>query len=226
MNGRILVFSDTHLTAKYNPMKFELLAKLISQSDRVIINGDFYEGYIINFAQFVASPWQKLFSLLKEKRAVYIAGNHDKLFSGQNYGMFCDQAVEKFDFEQKGVQFHIFHGHGVDRTFDVRHPNFPRLIVGVISRVEKLVARTFGRRYLALYQRENDILKNWKARHLPADEWLICGHTHLAELDEKVKFANSGLFLSSQLASYLTIENGKINLHYIDFFHNQLRRQK
>ncbi len=263
MNGTILIFSDTHLTTKYDRKKFELLSKLIGSSDRVIINGDFYEGYVINFGQFIASPWRNLFPLLKEKKAIYsrikpptlvggtpkvsskiypkgvstippagyagkiettgfqpvvdhLFGNHDKQLSDQEYEMFCDQAMEKVDFNQNGVTFHLFHGHGVDRTFDVRHPNIPRFIAGIISRTEKVVCRVFGRRYLALFKPENEILKRWKAKNLPANDWLICGHTHLAELDEKTKFANLGLFLSEKLASYLIIEQGKINLHYVN----------
>lgn len=216
MDGKILVFSDTHLTTRFNPKKFELLARLINSADRVIINGDFYEGYVINFAQFITSPWQKLFPFLKQKQTVYIHGNHDKDNPGQNNSIFCEQISSEFNFEQNGVSFRVIHGHEIDRTFDVRHPNFPRLIAGIISQVEKLVAQTFGRQFLAIYKRENDILKRWKLRNLPKDTWLICGHTHLAERDETVKFANSGLFLSEHLASYLLIENGKIDLHYIN----------
>ena len=216
MDGKVLVISDTHLTTKFNPKKFELLRGLINSCDQVVINGDFYEGFVINFSKFVTSPWQQLFPILKQKKAIYLPGNHEKNLPDHGYEQFCDQVMEKYEFEQNGVTFHVFHGHGVDRTFDVRNPNFPRFISGVVSRSEKIVCAVFGRRYTKIYKYENQILKRWKLKNLPLNDWLICGHTHLAELDETARFANSGLFLSEKLASYLTIENGKIDLHYID----------
>ncbi len=41
---RILVISDTHLTHKFDQRKFEYLLSIISQADKVIINGDFWDS--------------------------------------------------------------------------------------------------------------------------------------------------------------------------------------
>lgn len=216
MNGKILIFSDTHLTTKFNPKKFELLRGIINSCDQVIINGDFYDGFVIDFKRFVASPWKQLFPLLKQKNAIYLPGNHDRSLPDHSYELFCSKVVEKFDFEQSGVTFHVFHGDGVDRTFDVRHPNIPLWLKKIFSNPDETICKIFGRRFLRVYSGENRILKQWKLKNLRRNEWLICGHTHLAESDESARYANSGLFLSEKLASYLIVENGSVSLHYIN----------
>ena len=63
---KILVFSDTHLSSTFEEKKFNLLKEIISRADRVIINGDFWEGYLISFKEFLDSRWKELFPLLKK----------------------------------------------------------------------------------------------------------------------------------------------------------------
>ncbi|KUK82735.1 MAG: Metallo-dependent phosphatase, partial [Microgenomates bacterium 39_6] len=75
---KTLIFSDTHLTDRLDPKKMAFLKKIINKADQVIINGDFWDGAFISFDQFLSSPWQELFSLLKKKQTIYIYGNHDK----------------------------------------------------------------------------------------------------------------------------------------------------
>ena len=63
---KILVFSDTHLTDVFDAARFEAMAKMIDEVDQVIINGDFWDGYIIKFSEFIESGWNQLFPLLKQ----------------------------------------------------------------------------------------------------------------------------------------------------------------
>jgi predicted MPP superfamily phosphohydrolase len=84
-----LIFSDTHLTKGFNRKKYEFLREIIEPVDRVIINGDFWDGYLTSFDKFVNSEWQKLFPLLKEKQTIYLYGNHDKT-------KWCDSRVNLF----------------------------------------------------------------------------------------------------------------------------------
>lgn len=65
---RVLVFSDTHLTKAFDDKKCEFLKKIISDSDQVIINGDFWDGYIISFDEFLKPEWACLFPPLKAKK--------------------------------------------------------------------------------------------------------------------------------------------------------------
>jgi len=69
---KILVFSDTHLTDRFDQGKFRFLQKIINFSDQVIINGDFWDSWFTNFDDFVNSEWRKLFPILLKKRAIYI----------------------------------------------------------------------------------------------------------------------------------------------------------
>ena len=76
---KYLVFSDTHLTPKFDHRKFSVLKEAIDQADRAVICGDFWEGFGNSFDDFVSSKWSEtLFPLLKKKKTVYLYGNHDK----------------------------------------------------------------------------------------------------------------------------------------------------
>ena len=98
---RYLIFSDTHLTPKYEPKKFAVLKNAIEQADRVIINGDFWEGFVCTFNEFVESPWSKeLFPLLKKKKAVYLFGNHDReSLANERASLFSDKQMKKYSFK-------------------------------------------------------------------------------------------------------------------------------
>ena len=67
-----LVFSDTHFGKKFHQRQFEALKKLISESNKIIINGDFWEGLAISFDDFLKSDWSKLFPLLKQRETIYV----------------------------------------------------------------------------------------------------------------------------------------------------------
>ena len=53
--SKILIFSDSHLSPRFNQAYFNKLANLIEQADQVIINGDFWEGYFYSFDEFLNS---------------------------------------------------------------------------------------------------------------------------------------------------------------------------
>ena len=99
----ILVFSDTHLYLPFDGKKFNFLKKIISDSDQVIINGDFFDDYMISFDEFIKSPWNQLFPLLKKKKAIYIFGNHDQeKFSDKRLNLFSDVQVTSYKLQVTG----------------------------------------------------------------------------------------------------------------------------
>lgn len=69
---KTLIFSDTHLTSKVHKKTFSFLEDLISQVDKVIINGDFWDSYKTSFDEFIDSGRKKLFDLLLQKDAIYL----------------------------------------------------------------------------------------------------------------------------------------------------------
>jgi len=42
---KIAIFSDTHLRLPFEERKFKFLERVIKNVERIIINGDFWDGY-------------------------------------------------------------------------------------------------------------------------------------------------------------------------------------
>ena len=116
----ILVFSDTHLYLPFDQKKFNFLKKIISESDQVIINGDFFDDYMISFEDFINSPWNQLFPLLKNKHAVYIFGNHDQQkFSDKRLNSFSDVQTSIYHLSTINYQLIFTHGQQFRKTPDL-----------------------------------------------------------------------------------------------------------
>jgi UDP-2,3-diacylglucosamine pyrophosphatase LpxH len=209
---KVVIISDLHLGGRFNQAKFELIQKAIQGGDKLIINGDLWEGFDITFEQFLASGWRQLFPLFKEKKAVYLTGNHDPLQANPATERFAVQTAKKYQFSQNDAQFLVIHGDLFEPNLDLRHPNLPRWLLSLGSKFERLVIKLFGRNYLKFYLQSNKKMKNWRRAYLDPSVWLICGHSHLAEINQADKYANSGIFLASGLASYLVVEDGAVRL--------------
>ncbi len=213
MPQKVLVISDTHLTKRFNQRKFDILSRLISDCDQLILNGDFYEEYSMTFEEFLNSGWSKLFPLMKARNAICIVGNHDMALPKEQYQQFCAQVLTKYELQNGGVNFYFTHGHGLD---DRPHPSndTPKFLRRLLSNLAKMGAELLGQGHLVIYKPFNRRIKKWKQVHMYPADWLITGHTHFAEVDNDARYANSGLFLSPRIYSYLVIENGRVFLKY------------
>ena len=212
----ITVISDTHLThLGHDTRKFNYLFAVCKEADRVIINGDFWDGYISTFSQFLVSSWNKLFALLKKKKAIYLFGNHDKrTWCDTRVKQFCQHAQQEVKLDFGKYQLHIEHGDRISPKIDAafpfvqRRPIFGRLAEGY----EQLGLALLGNRFLLLgNSRYNVAMKEYVRKQLSKQTILLCGHSHLPELSMSERFANSG-FIRNGYASYLRIENGTISL--------------
>lgn len=206
---RVVIFSDSHLTDNFDELKFNVFIKIIDQADIVVINGDFWDGFQIEYKKFIRSDWQKLFKLLLVKNTYYLYGNHDP----ESYGdgkEFSNYQGHVLKLNQNGVHFHIEHGNRIYPTIDERI-KIPRFIRGLGNIFEGLSIKLFGRRLLNIYIKDNLAMKKWKMDNLDKNEWLICGHSHLKELSYENKFINEGL-INWGIASYSMIVNGKAEL--------------
>lgn len=215
----ILVISDTHLCANFEYSKYLLLEKLIQQADRVILNGDFWEGYAVYFDQFMNSPWKTLFPLLKRKRAIYIYGNHDKK-------SFCDIRVDDFSdqnllrYELNLGERHLIFEHGnrvafkIDDKLHIVRPN--TLVFRLLDFFQKVFIQILGLKgFWLLFGHLNQEAKDAMKEELKNDPSgvYVFGHTHCQEIDLQAKIANSGIFKYG-FAQYLTIdEKGEITAH-------------
>jgi len=107
---KTVIFSDTHLTNMFDEKRYLYLKKIISDSDKVIINGDFWKGTVVSFNDFAESKWNLLFPLLLKKEAIYVQGNHDDLFIKKNSTIFAVECCKKYVLKTKKYEYIITHG--------------------------------------------------------------------------------------------------------------------
>lgn len=210
---KTLVFSDTHLRLPVEQGKVQLLKRIIEGCDRVIINGDFWDGYYITFDQFIQSEWSSLFPLLKNKQTVYMYGNHDrKTFSDERVALFCQECTMSYKLISGDKKFHFEHGNAIYPTPDekINDRRILRFSSQIFNSIEKVAVKYFGYEHMITFLKTKNILLKSKGREkLDKDEYLVCGHTHAAEIDEKKLFINTG-FMKFGMAQYIYIENGQV----------------
>lgn len=211
---KTLVFSDTHLSDVFDPLQFNHLVKIISNADRIIINGDFWDRCLCTFDQFVNSKWELLFPLLKARDTVYIFGNHDRR-------EWTDQRVNQFSVCQcKGIcikngtkQLLVTHGDVIipllEDLIPVRSLRF--LCSRTWIRLEAIGIRLVGKRFSRVGAATNATLKAFAMQRLDEDEILVCGHSHLPEYDLDSNFINLGRHRQG-LGQYLMVDDHAIEL--------------
>ncbi|MCR4312872.1 MAG: metallophosphoesterase, partial [Candidatus Roizmanbacteria bacterium] len=210
----ILVFSDTHLYLPFDQIKFDFLKKIISQSGQVIINGDFFDDYMISFDEFINSPWNQLFPLLKNKHAVYIFGNHDQQkFSDKRMNLFSDIQAPYYHLSSSNYHLVFTHGHQFRKTADLSIKNIlnimpiVNLVMNIAHFFRQVMVNIFGRNFLRFRFAYRNIATKRKAiKTIKENEFIIIGHNHWAEVDEKNRFACCGAILYG-FAQYLTIDS-------------------
>lgn len=218
----ILVFSDTHLYMPFDEKKFNFLKKIVEKSDRVIINGDFFDGYMIKFEDFINSPWKQLFPLLKSKKTIYLYGNHDKrIFSNKEVNKFSDIQVDRYKLKTKNKVFIFEHGQKIRVTPDVLLKMNNKFIIYSVVKISHLIRylliKILGKFFIILRFAYRNIKCKRKINKIyqpKNNEIYIIGHNHYGEVDEKNHFAASGMILYG-FAQYLIIDStsAKITLH-------------
>jgi predicted phosphodiesterase len=203
---KYLIFSDTHLTPKFDAKKFGALKKAIDQADRVFINGDFWEGFVCTFDEFVASHWSKtLFPLLKKKKTIYMYGNHDKeSWANSKVSLFSDKQYKQYNFKSGKYTYHIEHGDLI-----LVLPDLPWFFRVPLERVENFIFKVLGKFFIRLaYTQFNDHIKKKMVGKYKENEFLITGHSHFAEINLEKRYLNSG-FNNYGISQVLYIEDGK-----------------
>ena len=215
----ILVISDLHLDAHFEPDRYKRLSELIAASNQVIICGDFWEGHGMDFDEFLHTQWVELFPLLKSKNSVYVFGNHDRRDRSDNrIFQFCNIATEQYKTIIGRVHYIFEHGNRlspkIDEVLGIRKAN--PLYFAVSEWIQLAFVKLFGiRGFWMMYHGQNEKIKraSFKEFNSLGDYMYVCGHTDCAEIDRKNHFANSGL-CKYGFIQYLTIEqDGSIELH-------------
>jgi|SRR3990167_7210071 len=211
---KYLIFSDSHLSNIFDERKYNFLKLVVDKADMVIINGDFWEGYDFKIGDFIDSKWSGLFNLLKDKKTIYLYGNHDKKeYSNKKIGLFSVRQQRKLKLISGNKIFFIEHGDRITPLWDKYFKRMPRIINKFLYYLEKSGVLLLGIKGLGiLYRRFNDNMKKKVSISLKKNEYLVCGHSHYMEIDEKNHFINSGM-IKHGIGQYITIENGKVELH-------------
>jgi len=210
-----VALSDLHLTPFFNRKKFECLASIIRSADQVAIVGDLWDGHLCTFEEFVRSPWNKLFPLLKERETLYLPGNHDPLeWCDERVNLFSVHQEEAVDLQVGEFHLHLEHGHRILPEIQTLTPEQFRMLhryCPLIGWVDFLLFRVLlhglgGDRWARFNNRNRIPRLKQRARELAeTGKWLVCGHLHLAELDREAKYANCG-FVGLGRASYLRVD--------------------
>ena len=216
---KVLIFSDTHLTHKFDIELFDYIAKLVKSADQVIINGDFWDAYLTTFNKFLNSDWKRLFPLLKKKNTVYIFGNHDKKeFMDKRYNFFSNKQSLDYEFKSGKRDFYVTHGHLIVPTYDnllfFKNPLFVRFFykLYVYAVTEISLFRTF---FLVFDDKKNNkqlsVIKKHVKDKKQNKQFFIFGHSHVPNLKIHEQFISLGA-LQKNSKHYCLIEDGYIEL--------------
>lgn len=215
---KLIVISDTHLDRHFDKRKYEFLKNILTECDRVIINGDFVDEWFTSYEEFIASEWKQLFPLLIDKQAIYLTGNHDYMQNKNAVGTFCVKQAISHEEEINGQLFHFEHGNLIldsmpkSRSYSIytkvleKKSSVVFYIIHGIERIMYFISPKSLRKSKFSHVRNLFI-----ADHNKTSGWLVVGDTHYAEVIPDKLFANSGCIVGG-FGSYLVIENGKIDL--------------
>lgn len=213
---KILIVSDLHLSPFINKEKRDYLYNLFNKFDKIIINGDFWDGRLMSFDSFIKSGWSHLFSLLKSKNTDYIFGNHDSsdLCDNRVY-LFSNKQIKSETITVGKYTFFVTHGDLIYKPIDEKY----RFLKSKIFNIPAWICRSTGQRLFGFnfykyfpssaYRNQSSLIR-W-AEHNLKNSFLVCGHTHLPVSDFKKSYYNCG-FIMDGYSSYLTIQESGVNL--------------
>ena len=227
-NEKILIFSDTHLTCKFNEAHFQALKEIILEADKVIINGDFWEYIACDFESFVNSEWaEKLFPLLKEKNTVFLHGNHDqeKDTFWDGIKKFADERDKDYKFKSSDKIFKIEHGDLIATEFNQYHRTLSNIVHKFLPTFYLfLINYEYKKNFLGKIlkkmmdwrrRKELQYINIFSKKNLRKKVIRIFGHIHLKKHNLKDNFIILGEFRQG-VRNYIFIENGEIK-----FFSNK-----
>lgn len=226
---RTIIFSDTHLTNRFDKHRSDFMRRIINRTDRVIINGDFWDDSVKNH-RFMVSQWKQLFPMLKKKKTIYVYGNHDKKEKwSEDVHQFCVRGCSEYRFRSGKREFIVKHGDSLVPAASYRHLQdkhknpvarlfwwsaliIPHRMHGLMIalRLERLPIFFTEGRFYENFKYLNEHMKE-HTRQLGKDQFLICGHSHSQEIDMEKNYINTG-FINHGIGQYAVIEDGKISM--------------
>lgn len=211
---KTIVFADTHLSSRCYSKKFNYLKSIIEPADRVVIAGDFWDGFLTSFDKFVQSPWSRLFPLLLERQTIYLYGNHDRVeWSNDQVKLFSVQQAMTTDLTIGHQTYHICHGHTVFTSLEDKYPIFNHSIpLRLGANADVLHKLVWGKRFLSKKNSKiNQPMREWTTHNSPRAAFLICGHSHFPEINRHQGYANTG-FIGMGYGNYLILDTNGVQL--------------
>ena len=210
---KYLIISDTHLTDKVEKRKLKFLLNLVKNHENIIINGDFWEAKYVNTAKFLESGYQVLFDELKKRNTTYIFGNHDPKSESESVAKrVSNKQVDFIDLQTGDKLLHIEHGNRFVSPDKEGSPTWllkysDKLFAGIAERF--FFPLTFG--IIGKSWNQTTMSKIKEDQSIPANAIVVCGHTHVTLFRPEDRFIDGGK-IRANMASYLIVEDGKIDL--------------
>jgi predicted phosphodiesterase len=208
---RTLIFSDTHLTGTFDQSECDYIVKLVQSVDKVIINGDFWDGYLTTFDKFLKA-WEPLLAELARHDVTYILGNHDTpKLTDERATQFSTVIDGEYVFEAGNNTYRVAHGHRHSREFDVRHPAATRLlgwlypVVNSMKKYPIVGPWLHGQDEQAKKELESQLI-SFVGEHAQPGELYVFGHSHLPSYSSEDQYLNPGSFRHN-LARYFIIDD-------------------
>ncbi len=211
-----IIISDTHIGTKFYKSQ-ELLDFLkTADYDELILAGDIID--FIKIPVFTERCMEILEAVDRNKRIIYVVGNHDEslvnLIGKQFFNVIF---MKRYDFEENGRKFRIEHGDAYDKGALAN-----RVFVKLLSVIQNMLEFTFNFDFTTWWT-EIQIKKHKLRsiihilRHHPKIDVFVMGHTHIPEAliwvneDGTIKtYINSGDWVTHQ--TYVTITDGVARL--------------
>jgi UDP-2,3-diacylglucosamine pyrophosphatase LpxH len=204
--NKALILSDLHLG---NPScRAKTLVRVLNQEDFEIlfIDGDLFD--CLNLGRLPKSHWKvltKVRKISKKKRVILIRGNHDTIDFEALEALLGIETYAEFMWEHEGKKFLFVHGDIFDH-FVLGWPRLNEWLTTLYYHAHKFKPLRYAvDRILQSGNRSSSLEFRKRAdkfrEHKRAD-YIICGHTHVAEIFST--YANSGSFLGNP-CTYLTI---------------------
>lgn len=226
-----LILSDTHLNKHFDTALYNQLRALIDEHDVIILNGDFWDVYQTSFDKFAKSKWKDLFPLLKEKKAIYLQGNHDPFKdSDQRISQFSAVQKDSFEFKSGNKTFHVEHGHVIGPAFGQNHTTltkagkwaYPFLHylyeynIPLISKIYRWYINVLRSRVIELFEEYVAEQNKFSPNKSRSKKTYIFGHAHKLMHDKKSGYAISGEWLP-HFGGYIVVKNGILSTHEVTF---------
>ena len=207
-----IIISDTHIGSKFYRKDALLEFLSTSEYDELILAGDIID--FIKIPVFTHRCMEIIELVGKEKKIIYVVGNHDESFMGLiDKKFFNVKFFKRYEFEDHGRKFRIEHGDDYEKGMINN-----RVFVKILSVLQSILEWSFDFDLTTWWTKMQ--IKKHKLRsviHILREnddvDVFIMGHTHNPEAliwideNEKIKtYINAGDWVSHQ--TYVTIING------------------